>query len=77
MEGAGGFVNKNESIDSVAANVVREVRELNDFYIEQLYCTGDLSRDSQPRMISIAYWAVINLATYKDKFTSRKCSGYH
>jgi 8-oxo-dGTP diphosphatase len=63
----GGFVNPQESTDEAAIRVLHQLTGLNDVYLEQLYCFGDVNRDLADRVISIAYFALINIADYTDQ----------
>lgn len=63
----GGFVNENESVDYAAARVLRRLTGLTDIYMEQLFCFGDVDRDKAGRVVSIAYFALINIAEYSDQ----------
>lgn len=56
----GGFLKKEESIDEAANRVLFELTGLKDIFLEQLMAYGDLERDSAGRVISIAYYALIN-----------------
>ncbi len=58
----GGFVNKNESVDEAASRILKNLTGLTNIYMEQLYCFGDVDRDTAGRVISIAYFALINIA---------------
>lgn len=60
----GGFVNKNESVDVAASRILKKLTGLTDIYMEQLYCFGDTNRDTAGRVISIAYFALINIDDY-------------
>jgi 8-oxo-dGTP diphosphatase len=63
----GGFVNENESVDSAAARVLERLTGLTDIYMEQFFCFGDLDRDKAGRVVSIAYFALINIGEYNDQ----------
>ena len=58
---AGGFVQKNESLDIAANRVLNNLTGLNNVYMKQLYCYGDIKRDPGARVISVAYWALIKI----------------
>jgi ADP-ribose pyrophosphatase YjhB (NUDIX family) len=60
----GGFVNKNESADQAAIRVLYQLTGLTDIYMEQLYCFSEVDRDSAGRVVSIAYFALINISNY-------------
>ena len=58
----GGFVNMNESVDNAASRVLNQLTGLSDIYMEQLHCFGDVARDTAGRVVSVAYFALINIA---------------
>jgi 8-oxo-dGTP diphosphatase len=66
----GGFVNKKESVDESAARVLKELTGLTNVYMEQLYCFGDTKRDSAGRVVSVAYFALINIEDYTSQLVS-------
>lgn len=63
----GGFVNANESVDNAAVRVLNQLTGLSNIYMEQLYCFGDVKRDAAGRVVSIAYFALINIANYSEQ----------
>ncbi len=60
----GGFLNEEESLDDAAARVLFELTGLSNLYLEQLYAYGDVQRDSAGRVISTAYFTLINTDDY-------------
>ena len=60
----GGFVNKTESVDEAASRILNKLTGLNDIYMEQLSCFGDVQRDPGGRVISIAFFALIKIDDY-------------
>jgi 8-oxo-dGTP diphosphatase len=60
----GGFVGKDENADQAAARVLYNLTGMKNVYMEQLYTFSDVDRDSAGRVISIAYYALINIADY-------------
>jgi len=62
----GGFVRMEESVDDAARRELREETglKLNDLYLEQLYTFGDTCRDPRGRVVSVAYYALVNLADH-------------
>jgi 8-oxo-dGTP diphosphatase len=56
----GGFVNMQESLDDAAARVLRDKTGLEGVFLEQLYSFGSLGRDPRTRVISVAYYALVN-----------------
>lgn len=57
----GGFVNEHESIDEAAGRVLTELTGLENVYMDQIGAFGDLDRDPGERVISIAYYALIDI----------------
>ncbi|MDR0574416.1 MAG: NUDIX domain-containing protein [Tannerella sp.] len=60
----GGFVQKDESTDHAAKRVLRELTGLVKVYMEQVGAFGEVERDPGERVISIAYYALINIDDY-------------
>ncbi|NDV60451.1 NUDIX domain-containing protein [Bacteroides sp. 519] len=63
----GGFVQEDESADDAAKRVLHELTGLEDVYMEQVGAFGDISRDPGERVISLAYYALININDYDHK----------
>lgn len=61
----GGFVNMRESLESAVRRELREETGVgDDIYLEQLYTFGDPPRDPRGRVISIAYYALVDSTKY-------------
>lgn len=58
----GGFVRVEESLEDAARRELREETGLKDIYLEQLYTFGALMRDPRERVVTVAYYALVNLA---------------
>lgn len=56
----GGFVHIEESLDQAAARELAEETGLKDVYLEQLYTFGDPKRDPRTRVITVAYYALVD-----------------
>lgn len=67
----GGFVNKEETVQNAAIRVVNEFTGISDVYLEQVGAYGDLERDLGERVISIAYYALVNIENFDKSLTSR------
>lgn len=63
----GGFVTQNESIDEAAIRVLHQLTGLENIYMEQLYSFGGVNRDTAGRVISVAYFALINQLSYQER----------
>jgi len=66
----GGFVRKDEAVNEAAARVLKELTGLSDIYMEQLHCYGNVHRDPVERVISIAYFALINIADHSEELSA-------
>lgn len=59
---AGGFVGMKESLDDAAARVLATKAGLAGIFLEQLFTFGDVDRDPRTRVISVAYYALVDEA---------------
>ncbi len=66
----GGFVDMKETLEQAALRELEEETGLKNIFIEQLYTFGDLDRDPRGRVISIAYFALVNLSAHNIKASS-------
>lgn len=57
----GGFIKENETLDAAAQRELEEETGVRNIFIEQLYTFGNLTRDPRGHVISVAYFALINL----------------
>lgn len=60
----GGFVQENESVDEAAKRVLTELTGLDEVYMEQVGAFGNVHRDPGGRVVSIAYYALVNINEY-------------
>jgi len=60
----GGFLDAEESLDQSALRILNTLTGLNDIYLEQLYTYGEIKRDPGERVLSTAYYALINAEDY-------------
>jgi len=57
----GGFVRVDETIEKAARRELQEETGLKDIFLEQLYTFGDLDRDPRERVVTVTYYALVNL----------------
>ena len=63
----GGFVGADESIDDAAKRTLHDLTGIRQLYMRQVGAFGSVDRDPGERVISIAYYALINVKDYDDK----------
>ncbi len=69
----GGFLHNDESLDEAAVRILNKLTGLKDIYLEQLQTYGDINRDPAGRVISVAYYALIDTIKF-DEIISKE---YH
>ena len=57
----GGFVGVDESLEEVARREMQAETGLTDIFLEQLYTFGDIGRDPRGRVVTVAYFALVNV----------------
>lgn len=57
----GGFLRKDEGLSETVSRVVYEYTGIKDVYMEQVGTYGDMNRDSGERVVSIAFYALVDL----------------
>ncbi|XAM00089.1 NUDIX domain-containing protein [Phycisphaeraceae bacterium D3-23] len=57
----GGFVRVDETLDTAARRELEEETGLRDIFLEQLYSFSEIDRDPRERVITVAYFALVNL----------------
>ncbi len=67
----GGFVQDNEGVDEAAKRVLHELTGLSDVYMEQVGTFGEVNRDPGERVISVAYYALLNINESDKKLVER------
>jgi len=63
----GGFVHLDETVDEAARRELAEETGLGRVYLEQLYTFGGIDRDPRERVVTVAYYALVNLADHRVK----------
>jgi len=62
----GGFVASDESVDDAATRTLYELTGLRNLFMRQVGAFGNVDRDPGERVVSIAYYALINVKDYDD-----------
>ncbi len=63
----GGFVSADESIDEAAIRTLTELTGMKNVFMRQVGAFGKVDRDPGERVISVAYYALINVKDYSEK----------
>lgn len=63
----GGFVRSDESVNDAALRTLYELTGIRNVYMRQVGAFGSVDRDPGERVISIAYYALINVNDYDDR----------
>ena len=61
----GGFVRVGESLDDCARRELEEETGLKKVYLEQLYSFGEPDRDPREHVVTVSYYALVNLIDHK------------
>ncbi len=60
----GGFLRRDEVLNSAATRILDYYTGFQDVYMEQLYAYSEIDRDPVERTISVAYYALINIENH-------------
>jgi len=66
----GGFVNQEESLDHAAQRELEEETGMKKVYLEQLFTFGEPGRDPRGRVVTVAYFALVNLIDHPVRASS-------
>lgn len=61
----GGFVHEEETLEEAARRELAEETGLTRVFLEQLYTFGDPGRDPRERVVTVAYYALVNIRDHK------------
>lgn len=67
----GGMVGHDESVDAAALRELQEETNIGSIYLEQLYTFGEPNRDPRGRVITVAYYALVNWQQFQLKTRQR------
>jgi ADP-ribose pyrophosphatase YjhB (NUDIX family) len=60
----GGFLNENEDLEDGAERILYDLTGLKNIYVEQIATFGKVDRDPVERTLSMAFFALINIADH-------------
>src|SRR5215204_7405534 len=60
----GGFVRVGESLEDAVRRELQEETGIAQVFLEQLYTFGAVDRDPRERVVSVAYYALVNLSDH-------------
>lgn len=60
----GDFISTNEDIDEAAARTLKSITTIDKLYLEQIRAFGSVNRFPEGRVITIGYYALINIHEY-------------
>ena len=63
----GGLLHNDESLDEAAQRVLHRLTGLRNIYLEQLLTFGEVERDPVERIVSVAYYALINIRRHNEE----------
>lgn len=63
----GGFVRSNESLSETVSRVVFEYTGIQDVFMEQVGAYGEIGRDIGERVVSLAYYALIDIQSFDEQ----------
>ena len=63
----GGFVRNDESINEAADRTLFELTGMRNVYMRQVGAFGSVDRDPGARVVSVAYYALINVKDYDER----------
>ncbi len=66
----GGWVNSTESVENAASRVLANITGLHNIFIEQVQVFSNPNRDSGGRVISVVFYALINIQNHNHQLVS-------
>jgi ADP-ribose pyrophosphatase YjhB (NUDIX family) len=67
----GGFMENGESLDQAAEKILFLYTSHKDIYMEQVGAYGDVDRDSGGRVVSVAYYALVNAENFNTSLAKK------
>ena len=63
----GGFIKAGESIEEAASRVLTDCTGIDNLFMEQVGAYGDITRDLGERVISLAYYSLVNMNDFSSE----------
>ncbi len=60
----GGFVEMRETLEEAARRELHEETGIRELYLEQLYTFGAVDRDPRERVVTVAWYALVNMSDH-------------
>jgi len=67
----GGFLKKDENLNEAAIRILHHLTGLRNIYMEQLYTFSMIDRDPAERTLSVAYYALIDIALHDKELVQK------
>jgi len=61
----GGWIQYNESMDDAATRILTALTGVSNIYLEQIKAFGDVNRYPTKRVVTVAYFALVNVENYE------------
>lgn len=61
----GGWIKYNESLDKAAYRILTAQTSVKNIYLEQFYVFGDVNRFPLKRVITVCYYALVNIENFE------------
>jgi 8-oxo-dGTP diphosphatase len=68
----GDLVTPNENLDEAPYRVLRQRTGLKDVYLEQVHSFGDIHRHPSGRVVTTAYYSLVNIKSHKLNLTDNE-----
>lgn len=65
----GGFLNKEEVLEAAASRILNKYTGLDNIFMEQVATFSKIDRDPEERIVSTAYFALINIKDHSQKLS--------
>lgn len=67
----GGFLRRGENLNQAASRILTKITGLENIYLEQLAAFSEVNRDPVDQVISMGYYALINIQDYNPEMMQK------